>query len=639
MLERLNETMDGEAFLNKVYFRYEEDEDTPNMDLWERRVKPALPLRQYETEVGADGKLKVSCQTQGGWPGMITFLVVYPKAKEAEGKAYMEALEKTRKEAFNNLVPLSLPKTDNPAPKPSAADEALGFIPFVRAIDADIHSNSAPNDSERNASVTIAAAQGERAAAQVGIFPLKAAEGVKVAMSELSGPGGAKIPASSFTIRRGRNFAKRQGGSNSAILIEFMLKPFETLSLAPGITRTLWVTAHIPENAAAGEYSGTLNVGTAALPVKLSVYPFALDKADDVTISCTGTTGGHWLVSGDLKERWWKAADEALRDQADHGMNAVTGGPGMNLKGIKDGKADIDFTDADRWMELAVKHGLTMRGDAYQGFDVNFGFGRSQKKDGPQANEQNSQKLYGMSFGDLIKIVFGTVEAHAKEKHWPPRSYYLLDEPRPEFGDVESSLELTKIHAQSAPETKFSGYYSGGDGRDAIFKFMPITIAHHSEASIKLCRDAGKEAWTYTGAGVRYDIGRWLFFAKQKGLTGFLRNGYEYTNSDPYYDFSDTEGSWAQVYPGKNGLIDTVGWERTAEGVNDYRYLKTLQARIDTARKDGKHAAEADAAAKFMQETMKSVNLDQEHSAALKAEQYAQFRAEAAKHIAALSTK
>ena len=60
----------------------------------------------------------------------------------------------------------------------------------------------------------------------------------------------------------------------------------------------------------------TLTLGSAlpvkltsgALPVKLTVHPFTLDKADDVTISCTGTTGGHWRVYADLNERWWKAA-------------------------------------------------------------------------------------------------------------------------------------------------------------------------------------------------------------------------------------------------------------------------------------------------------------------------------------------
>ena len=149
----LDETMDGAAFLEKVYFRYQDDEDTPGMDLWERRVKPALPVRQYETDVGADGKLKVSVQTEGGWTGLITFMVVYPKAKEAEGKTFMDTLEKLRKEAFNNRYPLSAPSPDFPAPKPTADDQKLGFIPFVRSTESDIQCNSAPTLERRTCSL------------------------------------------------------------------------------------------------------------------------------------------------------------------------------------------------------------------------------------------------------------------------------------------------------------------------------------------------------------------------------------------------------------------------------------------------------------------------------------------------------
>jgi hypothetical protein len=281
-----------------------------------------------------------------------------------------------------------------------------------------------------------------------------------------------------------------------------------------------------------------------------------------------------------------------------------------------------------------VKYGLTKRGDAYQGLDV--AIQRTQNKDCMTINEQNAKKSYGIGFGELLKTVYGTIEAHAKEKNWPPRSYYLLDEPRPEFGNIESARQLIEIHVQNAPETKFSGFYSPGGGRDPYFKLMPITIAHHSEESIKACVDAGKEAWTYTGGGARCDIGRWLFVAHAKGLTGFLRNGYQYVNSDAYYDFSDTEGSWAQVYPSKNGIAATTGWERTAEGVNDYRYLKTLRARIDAARKAGAHKAEADAAETFLTETLKPIKLGDDASADLKDEEWAAFRTELAKHITAL---
>jgi hypothetical protein len=635
----LDEHMDADAFIKKQYLRFEDDEDTPGMDLWEQRVKKALPVRTFEADVGADGKLDVRCKTDNGWPGLITFLTAYPKTKEKEGTAYMAALDKVRHDAFSNETILHVPKPDGSAPQAKPADETHGFISFVRCTELDVNCSSVPSDAERTAELAVAACPGERTALQLGIFPLKAAPAAKFSVTELAGPGGAKIPASSVVLRKERNFAKRAGRSNTAELLPYILQPLDAVPLNPGFTRGIWVTVTIPSDAAAGDYTGSIKIeggaSPASIPLKVTVLPFKLNPVDDITISSTGSTAGHWLVNADLNDRWWKIADDVMRDQAEHGMNAVTGGPGMTLTSITDGKADIDFTATDHWLALANKHGLTRAGDSYQGLDVNLW--RTQKKEGLTENDKHAKESFGVSFPDLIKIVYGTIEGHAKEKQWPPRSYALLDEPRTEFGDIESARILTELHIKNAPNSKFSGYYSGGEGRDEYFKIMPISIAHHTEETLKLCKDNGKEAWTYDGGGQRCDIGRWMYVAQSKGLSGFLRNGYQYTNSDPYYDFSDSEGSWAQVYPAKDGIADTIGWERTAEGVKDFRYLKTLRSKIDAARRAGKLTAEADAAEAFLTNTLKPIKIDDSGTANLKPEDWAKFRSELISHIVTLS--
>ncbi|MBI3829340.1 MAG: hypothetical protein HY291_07475 [Planctomycetes bacterium] len=633
------ENLGGETFLKSRYLRFEDAEDLPSTDLWEERVKPALPVRSFEAEAAADGKLEISVQTDRG-PGAIAWLVAYPKAKAAEGKAYLEALDKRRKELFDGAVTKMLPKPNAEAPKPAAEDEKRGFIAFACHTQEDVTCAYAPNDAQRGAGVALTACPDEREAAQIGFYPLKKTTGIKVSASDLTGPGGAKIPSSAVELRKVRHFYARSG--NSMHLEPRILQPFEALTLYPGVSQGVWLTLKVPPDAAAGEYKGELSLdaggGKSAMPVTLTVLPFKLDPAGDFTISCTGTTGGHWRNwRPGLEERWWKVADEVLRDQAEHGMNAVTGGPGFAVKAVKDGKAEIDFADADRWMALAVKYGLTQRGDGYQGFDASYW--RSQGKGCMAENEKHAKQQFGIGFAELVKAVYEEVERHAKEKSWPPRSYYLLDEPRPEFGNVEDAFQFLELHVKAAPNTKFSGYYSPGGGRDKYFKTAGISIAHHNDESIQWCVENGKEAWTYTGGGARQDIGRWLFVAHQKGLTGFLRNGYQYVNSDAYYDFSDTEGSWAQTYPSKNGIASTVGWERTAQGVNDYRYLKTLQARIEAAKKSGAKAAEAKAAEDFLAGSLAAVKLGEESSAALKPGEWTAFRAELAKHIAAFSAK
>jgi hypothetical protein len=59
-----------------------------------------------------------------------------------------------------------------------------------------------------------------------------------------------------------------------------------------------------------------------------------------------------------------------------------------------------------------------------------------------------------------IRIVYADVAAHAKEKGWPKRAYYLLDEPRSNYGNVESCLELIKAVPKGTPwfiQVNFTG--------------------------------------------------------------------------------------------------------------------------------------------------------------------------------------
>lgn len=321
-----------------------------------------------------------------------------------------------------------------------------------------------------------------------------------------------------------------------------------------------------------------------------------------------------------------------MQNQADHGMNAITGGPGASLRGIKDGQADIDYTDFDRWLALAVKYGLTMPGDSYQGLDVQ-GVPSDMSKDAVSLNDATSRERYGLSYEELLKSVYKDIEAHIRAKGFPQRVFYFLDEPRPEYRNVESCAELIRIRTRACPDTLFSGYYSTGSGRDVYFQTMPVSIAHVNDNALSLVKKAGKQIWDYSGSRVRHDIGRWAFVARQAGMTGFLRNGYMYVCSDPYFDYSDDEGSWSVVYPSKNGLNDTLGWERTADGVDDYRYLLTCQNLIKKAEASGRAAGEAAAAKAYMAETLKPIQLSEKNTAQLTPDGYDLFKKTLAEQI------
>ena len=166
---------------------------------------------------------------------------------------------------------------------------------------------------------------------------------------------------------------------------------------------------------------------------------------------------------------------------------------------------------------------------------------------------------------------------------------------------------------------------------------MPISIAHTNKLALDLTTKAGKQLWDYDGGGARHNIGRWCFVAARAGLKGYLRNGYGYVCSDPYFDFSDDEAAWTMVFPSRDGISDTPGWERSAQGANDYRYLVTCERLINKAKTSGKAAAQAAAASAYLAQTLKSVELENRETARLSPAAYDQFRADLAGHIAALT--
>jgi hypothetical protein len=636
----LREQWTSKDFMARRYYAHEDDEDLPGQDWWEKYIAPRNLIRHYSVVV-TDGALHVNLDADSRLGAGICFLVVYPKSSKTQGDQWIETLQAQRKEHFNKTLVVRLPEVkDIPVGGAGGAGSTnAGFAIGLRSAQVDFSLNM-PFGTDAEAA-SLEATPGERVHTVLGIWPRRQVQGVTVRVSDFVGAEGKTLPAAILQCRKIRNFLKREGSSRLGTIEPRILVDFQTLDLAPGWARGVWLTARVPEAAAPGTYRATVTVGTQAgalsVPLTLTVLPFQLDKITDMTLSVTGSTAGHWRTwYPELDEPWWQNAERVMKDQADHGMNAITGGPGARLIAVRDGKAQIDYGDMDRWLALAARYGLTMPGDAYQGLTVD-GLPWNQGPKMLERMETESRKRLGISYQELIRIVFADVAQHAQEKGWPARIYSYLDEPRPAYGNVESCAAWIKLVTAAAPGTLFAGFYSSGAGRDGYFDTLPVSITHLDKIALERTARAGKQLWDYDGEGVRYNIGRWAFVAHQAGLKGYLRNGYMYVCSDPYFDFSDDEGSWCVVYPSRNGLNDTVGWERTSDGVNDYRYLATLTRLIREARQQGKARSEADAAEAYLKQSLQGIDLLDRKTADLTPKGFAAFRHGLAGHIAALT--
>jgi hypothetical protein len=90
----------------------------------------------------------------------------------------------------------------------------------------------------------------------------------------------------------------------------------------------------------------------------------------------------------------------------------------------------------------------------------------------------------------------------------------------------------------------------------------------------------------------------------QRNYDGAMDFAYQWGFGDIWNDFDNT--NWRDhsfAYPTNNGVIDTVQWEGFREGVDDVRYLTTLQNTIKKVKSQGKNTIDAE---KYLTDLKKS---------------------------------
>ena len=87
-------------------------------------------------------------------------------------------------------------------------------------------------------------------------------------------------------------------------------------------------------------------------------------------------------------------------------------------------------------------------------------------------------------------------------------------------------------------------------------------------------KNSGSDLWFYNIGQDRFTFGYYLWKTKAKGR---LQWHYQLPSVDPYFDLDGRESDYCATYPSlEDHPINAVWFEWVREGVNDYRYLVTL---------------------------------------------------------------
>jgi hypothetical protein len=277
------DTMDFDSFKMR-YYRFWDSEDLPGDNTFDKYQVPYFNEKQYDVEV-RDGQLSIDFRGEN-WGCCVSAIIVYPNAKAAEGRRFLDFVKARRRFHFDNYFKRVLHTPSGETFEPTDAERSRGYIVFGRDLMADGYYNDRPQAGERVDRLRASAFPGELGPTTAAVLPLEDLGTVKVTASDLRGPGGAQIPASSIDIGYVQYRLSRVTMEGTVYTIApRLVMPRNSVAMPKGVTRRFWLTVKIPADAPSGVYRGTVSIAPErgqplAVPLELTVHKGVLDPVD-----------------------------------------------------------------------------------------------------------------------------------------------------------------------------------------------------------------------------------------------------------------------------------------------------------------------------------------------------------------------
>ena len=610
----VDQQYDAESF-KKVEYQWQDTEDLPGDDLWERYINTSYTPVLVEAKAEG-GQVTIDFDAHGEYFGcMVCGLALWPKAQEAQAQKWLANLNSMRKEQYAALHVEQPPKAAPPFSL-SAEQAKFGVVRFIHSPDRDVEVNSTPTPEEvAGAAMDLAASPGEFEDGCIGVYPVKDSK-LSASVGDLTS-GANRIPASNLSLQVMRYKAVNHDATYSVEPRYLDSVPASGLALKKGVTRSLWLIVKVPADAVPGAYSGRVSLsldGKAIdpVPVTLTVWPIVLSEPGIPMGMFMMTPQVDHIAFLDSREPYFQAWKDVLDDARAHGMTSVDPGIGARVRAVRDGKADIDFTDMDRLMDLTKAAGFKQE---LCGYAIGPGFTIRPQVLDDGSGDKAAQNLGLKNYGELVKAYFDSFREHANAKGYLPICFGSDDEYLIHPGAGPARCEqFHKVLKDNAPGFRFVAL-------DSIYPDeKPDLIPHyesmlrqidtwgaglHSPKMAELVKKSGSRLWLYNTGLNRFTFGTYMFYAAKKyDVKGFFQWVYPIQGTLTKYDMaSHRESNYGVVYPSDRGLRSTPIWERIRGGCDDHRYLQTAWE-LAAANVNGAKAADAKALQEAIDRTL-----------------------------------
>jgi len=638
--EVVRDTLDLDSFRER-YFRFADVEDRPQDNTFDKYQRAYFSEKEFDVDV-TGGQLFLEFNG-ANWANSVSALVIYPAEQAELGRRYLDNLVERRRFYFDNYFKRVLPDGRRdaqgviPEPAPTAEEQAAGYVLFARDWMQDVPVNAVPRREEVTRELDLFASVGELEPVVFSVYPLRDLGEVQVVAGDLEGPAGT-IPASAVQLGVVSHRLSRVTMEGTVCTIApRLVMPRATAPLQTGVTTTFWLTLHVPREAKAGRYTGSVALtfpdgSRDSVRLGLRVFGTPLDELD--------VPAGPWGCSISLP---WYGEDlgdyddvmfrQGLAKMREYGCTSFSGIPHLRVRGWNNGRPDIDFTRADWEMAEARAAGF---------HDVVVDYGAAGWGFNPYGMDQGAMQAAGFTdYVEFLQALLQAVDEHAQAAGWLPVAYNLCDEP---IGDaIPPAAENAVAWRTAAPPglltTGATSLKSPAPDDPHLPLARALGIANlngHDVAAIEAIRAGGGD-WAFYNGGSRWTFGTYMFkCAQQYGMRFRLSWHWNCAAGDPYYalDCREDDYAWCNTNA-QMELIPSIHFEREVrEGFDDYRYMLTL-SRVLQERPN--HPAAA-AARQLLDEKLAAFQLDErDHDAKWPVAEYREYRLKLAEAIEALS--
>ena len=579
--------------------------------------------RLLRTRATGRKPLQIKFSPKTDW--IATSLIIIP-AKELK-KAREEFLDALEKEI--EFLPPEIAKKwtevkhvdDFPKPRYSSTDKKRGFAIFAKQYTELIYPNTVPRAHQLNPELQIFGSPGEYEPATFTVHPFEQLKNMRVAVSDLKS-GSSKIPASAINIRYVRYMLARPNYSlyNSYYEVPDVLEEHKTIDVTAGRNQRVWLTVKIPDDAKPGIYEGRALVSaskgkSAIVPFKLRVLPIKLQKDPKYifgTYYYDPLSAIHKRSTPLASKYFRQKAEWERQDMIEHGLQTYV----SNIRGInrdEKGNWTIDVGANEKHFSVDRKYGLFDKPLVIH-IPVGYYYRKLVDKRGQGSHLMLVEKDVPESFFNEITKMVEMIEAERKKQGWPEFLYYPVDEPGKREESIAYMVNVLKA-VRKVPGVRT--YVTANPAHDA---FKPMwghvdvwcyqSFVYSREELAKIQKEKNVEIWSYPnyvagendhtpirGARMTYGFGIW-----RSGYKVLLPWIYTSSTGDPWnYLDSPTMDFFNRSTP-EGKPIPVAMWEAYREGIDDGRYIYTLEQTIKKAKEKGGRAGElAEAAAKDLQ--------------------------------------